>query len=134
MKGIDIMKNRYKVETRNQYTLAYLEETKNQIKMLLKWIEKHPNATFEYCKKKFSKDIINTKRDATSRNYWFDMYYGNMCVTLGRNGLSDKLHIQGDIELYDDDFSGGSGEFRYDEEFVEDILKKEFDIDFYSVA
>ena len=127
-------KNKYHSINQEEYSIAYIEETKKQLTELCKWIEKHPSATLDYCKKKFNSDITNVESDKSGRNYWFDMYYGNMCVTLERNGVKDKLHIMGDIELYDDDFTGGSGEFNYDTELVENDMKNHFNIGFYSVA
>ena len=126
--------NRYGVTTKEEFTQAYIEETRGQLRTLIDWVSKHPNATFEYCEKQFPRSITNKECDETGRDYWFDMYYGNTCVTLERKGVKDRLHILGDIELYNDDLSGGNGEFEYDEEVVEDTLKREFNIGFYSVA
>lgn len=131
------MKNKYEVETKEQYTNAYIEETKKQLKEVLKLIRIFPRARFETCKKLFGESNISFEKLNKDGGYTFDMNYGNMLITLARDtrNKEDILHIQGDIELYDDDYSGGSGEFHYDEDIVKFFMKKEFEgIGFYSVV
>lgn len=125
-------KNKYHAINEEEYTQAYIEETKNQIKSLLKWIEKYPKARPSTCEKYFDKDIIRLEK--LEDGYYLDMNYGNMLVTLARDSDNDGLlYIQGSVELYDDDCTGGSGEFHYDCDVVEKALKEEFNIDCYSV-
>lgn len=128
------MANRNNVATQEEFTNEYIKETRIQLNTLINWIEKHKNATFEYCKKVFGKEnFTNVFHDETGRDYWFDMNYGNMCITLVRGGKKDQLHIQDGIELYSDDITGCGGDFDYDKEYVEQLLKREFKLYFYSV-
>ena len=119
------MKNKYGVSTREEYTNMYIKETKKQIKELISWISKHPNARLETCKKHFD-GIINIEE--FENGYVLDMNYGNFAVTFSAYPLKIV-----DIELWDDDYVAGSGEFYIDTEKVITHLETEFGIEMYAI-
>ena len=122
------MKNKYGVLTQEEYTNEYIKETKKQIKELLIWVKNHPKARLETCKKNFN-GITNL--EAYFDGYSFDMNYGNFAVSLSK--WKDKVLEVTEIELWDDDYVAGSGEFQIDIEKVITHLKTEFGIEMYAI-